>query len=128
METIIEWYQAENEEACKYIVQRISRDQEIFLGDFIKAIIKINNVAAKLKKLQNYKITFSFRKIKTNSYKYIEICSNKSITLYLTIYRKIDVNIFSIINHNHPCYLKISIIPGDNWEKDIQRYIPYNYS
>ena len=81
METIIEWYQAENEEACKYIVQRISRDQEIFLGDFIKAILKINNVAAEIEKIaelqNNIPLLEKLRLIPTNTLKYV--ATNQSL-------------------------------------------------
>jgi len=40
----IEWCMAENEEECKVITQKMN-NKEIFVGEFVKAILKINNVA-----------------------------------------------------------------------------------
>ena len=44
MEEIMEWCDAENEEQCKMILNDIKQNKEIFLGEFIKAILKINNI------------------------------------------------------------------------------------
>jgi hypothetical protein len=48
---IIEWCDAENETECKVIVASLNESKGIFLGDFIKAILKINNIASELLKL-----------------------------------------------------------------------------
>ena len=46
-----EWSNADTEEKCKEIIRRIKGEKNIFLGDFVKAIIKINNISAELEKI-----------------------------------------------------------------------------
>ena len=81
METIIEWYQAESQEACKYIVQKLSTEKEIFLGDFIKAILKINNISAEIEKIaemnNNIPLLEKLRLIQNNTLKYV--ATNQSL-------------------------------------------------
>ena len=81
METIIAWYQAESEEACKYIVQKLSNEKEIFLGDFIKAILKINNISAEIEKIaemnNNIPLLEKLKLIPANTLKYV--ATNQSL-------------------------------------------------
>ena len=44
----IEWCKSENESKCKYILKRLSEEKNIFLGEFVKALLKINNISAEL--------------------------------------------------------------------------------
>ena len=48
---INDWCEADSEEKCKEIINRVKIEKNIFLGDFIKAIIKINNIGAELEKI-----------------------------------------------------------------------------
>jgi superfamily II RNA helicase len=48
---IMDWADAETEEECKYILQTISTEKDIFLGEFVKAILKINNISAELERV-----------------------------------------------------------------------------
>jgi superfamily II RNA helicase len=48
---IMDWADAETEEECKYILQTISAEKDIFLGEFVKAILKINNISAELERV-----------------------------------------------------------------------------
>jgi superfamily II RNA helicase len=48
---VMDWTNAETEEECKYILQTISAEKDIFLGEFIKAILKINNISAELERV-----------------------------------------------------------------------------
>lgn len=41
---MIDWIEANSEEDCKVILQRAEEEKDIFLGDFIKALLKINNI------------------------------------------------------------------------------------
>jgi len=41
---MVEWIYANSEEDCKRILHRAEEEKDIFLGDFIKAILKINNI------------------------------------------------------------------------------------
>jgi superfamily II RNA helicase len=41
----IQWSECETDIQCKQLLQTISLEKDIFLGEFIKAILKINNIA-----------------------------------------------------------------------------------
>ena len=81
MDTIIQWYNASDENTCKQIVQTLSRDKEIFIGDFIKAILKINNIVAEMEKIaemnNNIPLLEKIRLIPTNTLKYV--ATNQSL-------------------------------------------------
>jgi superfamily II RNA helicase len=47
----IKWCECENDIECKRILHQISLEKEIFLGEFIKAILKINNITAEMEKI-----------------------------------------------------------------------------
>jgi superfamily II RNA helicase len=46
-----EWCVCENVEDCKIILQKMSLEKDIFLGEFVKAILKINNISCELEKI-----------------------------------------------------------------------------
>jgi superfamily II RNA helicase len=48
---IIKWCECENEIECKLILQQISIEKDIFLGEFVKAILKINNITSEMEKI-----------------------------------------------------------------------------
>ena len=48
---IIKWCECENDIDCKLILQQISIEKDIFLGEFVKAILKINNISAEMEKI-----------------------------------------------------------------------------
>lgn len=54
MEYIIEWIQITNEPQCHALMQKMANESEIFLGEFIKTIIKINNITEEMKKVAEY--------------------------------------------------------------------------
>jgi DSHCT (NUC185) domain len=47
----MEWTKCDTEQECKLLLQTISSEKDIFLGEFIKAILKINTIAAELEKV-----------------------------------------------------------------------------
>lgn len=49
--SVIEWTNTTNELDCKIILQTISNEQNIFIGDFVKALLKINNIANELERV-----------------------------------------------------------------------------
>lgn len=51
IEYINEWCLCENVEDCKFILQKMDEEKEIFLGEFVKAILKINNISCELEKI-----------------------------------------------------------------------------
>ena len=50
----IKWCECENDSDCKQLIGEISMEKEIFLGEFIKAILKINNITAEMEKVAEY--------------------------------------------------------------------------
>ena len=48
---VIRWCECENDVDCKALLQEISAEKEIFLGEFIKAILKINNISLEMEKV-----------------------------------------------------------------------------
>jgi superfamily II RNA helicase len=51
IDAIINWTNSESVEECKLVLQKLEQEKEIFLGDFVKAILKINNISAELEKI-----------------------------------------------------------------------------
>ena len=47
----IKWCECENDIDCKLLLNEICVNKEIFLGEFIKAILKINNIATEMEKV-----------------------------------------------------------------------------
>jgi superfamily II RNA helicase len=50
----IQWCECDNDVDCKRLLQNISLEKEIFLGEFIKAILKINNITNEMEKVAEY--------------------------------------------------------------------------
>jgi superfamily II RNA helicase len=51
LDYVEEWYDCENEEMCKLVIQKMEREKGIFLGDFVKAMLKIVNIAREVEKV-----------------------------------------------------------------------------
>jgi len=47
---IIDWTKCQNDVECKEVLQKLILERNIFSGEFIKAVLKINNIAEELKK------------------------------------------------------------------------------
>jgi hypothetical protein len=47
----VEWSDCENIQDCKWILQRLEKEKGIYLGEFVKAILKINNIAAEMERI-----------------------------------------------------------------------------
>ena len=45
------WCECESAVECKLILQTLEAEKNIFLGEFVKAILKINNVAGEMEKI-----------------------------------------------------------------------------
>lgn len=48
---IEKWCDSENVEDCKLVLQELGINKEIFLGEFVKAILKINNISSEFEKI-----------------------------------------------------------------------------
>jgi len=78
---IKEWCEADDEIACKNIIIKIKTEKDIFLGEFVKAILKINNIAAEFEKisesLQNMSLLQKVKSIPQLTLKYV--ATNQSL-------------------------------------------------
>jgi hypothetical protein len=45
------WCNAESVEDCKWFLQELEKDKGIFLGEFVKAILKINSISSEMEKV-----------------------------------------------------------------------------
>jgi len=45
------WCYCENDQECKMVLQKLADEKEIFLGEFVKALLKINNICSELEKI-----------------------------------------------------------------------------
>jgi superfamily II RNA helicase len=48
---VIRWCDCESDIDCKILINEISLNKEIFLGEFVKAILKINNITSEMEKV-----------------------------------------------------------------------------
>jgi superfamily II RNA helicase len=46
-----EWTACQDVESCKLLLQKIGAEKEIFLGEFVKALLKINNISCEMEKI-----------------------------------------------------------------------------
>ena len=48
---IEEWCECDNVESCKLLLQKLGDEKAIFLGEFVKALLKINNISCEMEKI-----------------------------------------------------------------------------
>jgi superfamily II RNA helicase len=48
---VIEWTHCTNEPECKQLLDKIGFEKEIFLGEFVKALLKINNISSEMERI-----------------------------------------------------------------------------
>jgi hypothetical protein len=48
---VVEWCDAECVEECKLVLQNLAAEKGIFLGEFVKALLKINNISCEMEKI-----------------------------------------------------------------------------
>ena len=46
-----EWCDTQSIEECKWVLQKLGEEKQIFLGEFVKALLKINNISAEMEKI-----------------------------------------------------------------------------
>ena len=70
-----EWCDCENMESCKFVLQKIGSEKEVFLGEFVKALLKINNISSEMEKLAeltgNMDLLSKLKTIPTMTMKYV---------------------------------------------------------
>jgi superfamily II RNA helicase len=60
LDYIEEWTNATDVESCKFLLQKIGKEKEIFLGEFVKALLKINNISCEMEKIAEMTGNISF--------------------------------------------------------------------
>ena len=69
------WCYCENVEECKKLLQELADEKEIFLGEFVKALLKINNISSELEKIAemtgNMALLSRLKEIPTMTLKYV---------------------------------------------------------
>jgi hypothetical protein len=45
------WCFSENVEECKRVLYDLENEKEVFLGEFVKAVLKINNISSEFEKI-----------------------------------------------------------------------------
>tara|TARA_Y100000389_G_C17466874_1_gene526460 strand:- start:2173 stop:4644 length:2472 start_codon:yes stop_codon:yes gene_type:complete len=50
----IQWCEAEDEISCKLIIQNLNNQKGIFVGEFVKGILKINNIVTEMQSMCEY--------------------------------------------------------------------------
>ena len=75
IEYTMKWYDCENAEECKSLLQTMLSEKEIFLGEFVKAILKINNVSSEMERIAEKMGAIGFlkelRNIPLNTLKFV---------------------------------------------------------
>ena len=78
---IINWCNAENEEECKEIINELKIEKKLFLGDLVKAILKINNIVTEIENIcettQDIALLEKIKQIPSLTLKYV--ATNQSL-------------------------------------------------
>ena len=51
LDYVIEWCDCDSIEECKFLLQTLEKEKGIFLGEFVKALLKINNISNEMEKV-----------------------------------------------------------------------------
>lgn len=75
MDYVSEWCCCENETDCKLVLQKLTDEKQIFLGEFVKALLKINNISCEMEKVAeltgNIELLSKLKEISTLTLKYV---------------------------------------------------------
>ena len=70
-----DWTKCQDVDDCKLVLQRLASEKEIFLGEFVKALLKINNIGAEMEKIAemigNIEFLSKLREIPILTLKYV---------------------------------------------------------
>jgi hypothetical protein len=80
-DTVMQWCDCEDVVGCKLVLQNLVAEKGVFLGEFVKALLKINNISAEMEKIaeMNGKMEFlsKLREIPRMTLKYV--ATNQSL-------------------------------------------------
>jgi hypothetical protein len=70
-----EWCNSDNVEECKLVLQKMANEKEIFLGEFVKSLLKINNISNEFEKIAemtgNLEMLSKLKEIPAMTLKYV---------------------------------------------------------
>jgi superfamily II RNA helicase len=70
-----EWCNCDNMDSCKFLLFKIGVEKEIFLGEFVKALLKINNISSELERITeltgNMELLSKLKEIPSMTMKYV---------------------------------------------------------
>jgi len=80
-QSVLDWTHASDEKGCREVLEKLKLESGIFLGEFIKALLKINNVCTEFERAaevtQNISLLEKLRKIPGLTLKYV--ATNQSL-------------------------------------------------
>lgn len=72
---VIQWFRAENIEECKLVLQDLQYEKGVFLGEFVKALLKINNISSEMENIAemtgNMQLLSKLKEIPNRTLKYV---------------------------------------------------------
>lgn len=75
LDYVIRWCDCDSIEDCKFLLQTLENEKGIFLGEFVKALLKINNISSELEKVAeligNIEFLSKLKEIPTMTLKYV---------------------------------------------------------
>lgn len=78
---VAEWWECDNEQSCKAFLQKLALETGIFLGEFVKALLKINNISTELEHIaelfSNVDLLHKLNQISANTLKFV--ATNQSL-------------------------------------------------
>lgn len=81
IEYVLEWYDAETSQDCMSVLKRVEEEKEVFLGEFVKGIIKINNIVNEFEsvaeKMGYIQLLHNLREIHVKTLKFV--ATNQSL-------------------------------------------------
>lgn len=75
LDYVIQWCDCDSIEECKFLLQTLQNEKGIFLGEFVKALLKINNISSEMEKVAeltgNIQFLSKLKEIPTMTLKYV---------------------------------------------------------
>jgi superfamily II RNA helicase len=75
LDYVIQWCDCDSIEECKFLLQTLENEKGIFLGEFVKALLKINNISSEMEEVAeltgNIQFLSKMREIPTMTLKFV---------------------------------------------------------
>ena len=60
LDYVVKWCDCDSIEECKILIQTLENEKGIFLGEFVKALLKINNISCEFEKIAEFTNNIAF--------------------------------------------------------------------